>query len=358
MLLIKPSSPDKHYIMSTYQKRSIDEAHPDEGNSLLSSETPDEGKPKEDTQRILKAISVLFMASFALDYALRGSTVSQELFSEASLLSTQTDPFESRYVPLSSTDGFVPFLQGRCFGKRRHVVSRTQETSEKNCAMACKDADDCSSSFFSYDHSAKVNNCIHYDPLIGCDDYDRPRWTSFKFVEYGKCDIGYDKEMELAGSESINSLQDCESLCTNTFECRSYQWYDNGVPVIKSPPGMPPGFPEPSRSKCVLYSEPVVKELIHDTTCYKQEAGKMVEVGPGWCMLDRQEGGGGASNVDLKYCENKLLNGGRKFMEFTTRGNNSCFYGGKDGQGPPPSRVAVAVCANKQSSFTYDMIKN
>jgi len=219
--------------MSTYQKSLIDEARPDEGNSLLPSETRKDKKPMELNQRLLKAVAVLFVASCALSYAIRGSN---KTFSEAFLVSSQSTETNmlASFEPNTNPKGYVTYHHKRC-ANPYHIVIWTKKKSEEACAKAClkhpKDPDICSNTYFSYDN--RSGKCFHFDGVGDCEPNDDWGFDSFKFVEYGKCDIDDELKFKVSASDT---LYDCQKLCTRIDECKAHQWSDD---------------------KCIMYSKSV-----------------------------------------------------------------------------------------------------
>jgi len=215
--------------MSTYQKSLIDEARPDEGNSLLLSETRKDKKPMELNQRLLKATAVLFVASCALSYAIRGSN---ETFSEAFLVSTKQST-EPNMIALSESTfsegkGYVKYNHARCANVYAVLTFSKKKTVEA-CARACPKhpfagTDICSNKYFSYD--SRGGGCLHFDGAEDCEPNDDTGFDSFKFVDYGRCKLQpWD---ELPGSvDDVDTLQACQNLCTKNDECNAHEWFDD-----------------------------------------------------------------------------------------------------------------------------------
>jgi len=333
--------------MSTYQKSLIDEARPDEGNSLLPSETRKDKKPMELNQRLLKAIAVLFVASCALSYAIRGSN---KTFSEAFLVSTQsTEPnmfassepnmfasSESRYVPLSPGKGYVTYNHARC-ANLDSLVKYSKADSEEDCARACLKhpffEDTCINKYFSY---ANGGNCLHFDGVGDCEPNEDIGFDSFKFVDFGKCDS---REELLGSGDDIDSLQDCQKLCTKLDKCKAYQWFDDGIPLRNGEP------------KCTLYYVSA-DSITNDAHCYKKENNQMVKVGDGWCMKPTDAFSGGSiarPDINLEFCEDHFLKFEKlEYMDFIP---GQCSWYGRHDVGAEPGGFAVAVCENKQASY-------
>jgi len=323
--------------MSTYQKSLIDEARPDEGNSLLPSETRKDKKPMELNQRLLKAVAVLFVASCALSYAIRGSN---KTFSEAFLVSTQSTepnmfaPAESRYVPLSPGKGYVTYHHARCANKDS-LVKNFKADSEEDCARSCLKhpsyEDTCINKYFSY---AKYGGCLHFDGVGDCEPDDADIFDSFKFVDYGKCDIDDNDELKGSGDDA-DSLQDCQKLCTKNYKCKAYQWFDDGIDQRYT------------RAKCTLYSVSA-DSITNDATCYKKENNQMVKVGDGWCMKPTDAFSAGSitgPDINLEFCEDRLLMLEKlQYMDFIP---GKCSWYGRNDVGAEPGGAAVAVCENK-----------
>lgn len=298
----------------------------------------------ELNQRLLKAIAVLFVASCALSYAIRGSN---ETFSEAFLVSTQsTEPnmfassepnmfasSKSRYVPLSPGKGYVYYHNTRCAIKD-FLVKRSRQRSEEDCARACSKhpvlEDTCINKYFSYE--SRRGFCFHFDGVGDCEPDDMYlTYDSFKFVDYGKCDIDDNDELEGSGDDA-DSLQDCQKLCTKNDKCKAYQWFNDGIP------------PRNGRAKCTLYSDST-----NVATCYKKENNQMVKVGDGWCMKPTDAFSGGSiagPDINLEFCEDRFLKFEKlEYMDFIP--GQCSWYGRNDPGAEEPGGFAVAVCENK-----------
>jgi len=266
--------------MSTYQMAPNDVAHPEEGNSLLPQE---EKKPTQDIRLVIsKRIFIVLavsMASFAFVYALRG----------------------------------INFVQESSFATQAALIATKTTDSSPVC-------------HFRYDLvQNSYGTCNIY-----CD--------KVLLVEGSNCNPcnNRDRCIEASLGRDAKSSSECQSACTSSSECKSYEWSDR------------------YRDICYLFSSsaPSVRKAAN-VVCYGNDNGNLLFIGNGFCKTPTgSSGADGSINSDLERCRKDYFTSNRpqgpyKYMLFYPE-DMGCRVFGILGDGPLPEGVHNhPVCMNK-----------